>query len=165
MKNKRLIIENWYRYMGQAPVAQCKEARTLLQETLLSERIDKELLARIPNFEEWKKAGAYTSERAHYKEQLKKKYSKAFVTDAYGRHRLEAEDYKWALEQEREEQNRQGDPLWRDKQAQKLSSIIHNIEFVYFYEVYFQDHDNTYDNVKKYYIDGKHRTEDTYNWS
>jgi hypothetical protein len=109
----------------------------------LNETIDKSLLDKIPNFDDWREGGG--SMAGHYRKKLEQKHSQGYVKPG-----LKAESYKWALEQSPEGPGNH----WTEEQAEKLSNIIKNTEFTYRSHSY--DSRGSYFHSYVYYKDGRH---------
>jgi hypothetical protein len=108
----------------------------------LNEAIDKSLLSKIPNFDDWREGGG--SMVGYYSKKLKKKYSGSNVTSS-----AKPDEYKWALEQEPEGPEN----MWAESQAIRMSNLIHGYKFYYRYHSY---HDgSSYFEDYAYYLDGK----------
>lgn len=114
------------------------------EHRVLTEAIEKSLLDKIPNFDDWREGGG--SMAGYYKDKLEKEYHGSTVrilpSDELG-------EYKWALAQYAEGP----DDMWTEEQAKRMSNLIHNYKFYYRYHSYHDGH--SYFEAYAYYLDGK----------
>jgi len=117
----------------------------------LFEKIDKTLLAKIPNFDVWRESGG--SMEGYYRDMLSKKYGNSPI-----RRQATEEHLKWALEQE-PEKGPDG-AIWKEEDARKMSEIVRRWPFVYYNNVYYHDNGGYPDIVRRYFKNGKHESEE-----
>jgi len=119
----------------------------------LNETIDKSLLKKIPNFDDWRDGGG--SMAGYYRKKLKQKYPQGYIVP-----NLKEEDYRWALDQKRDRTTNR----WTEEKAKRMSEIIHKIRFIYRHEIYHHPNDDSaYPEVDESgFRNGKHYNDSNY---
>ena len=146
------------RAMAQSAKQSRRKARGFYYEhRVLKETIDRSLLDKIPNFDEWRDAGG--SMAGYYQRKLEKKYPGSTI---YGiPNKDDAEIFKWALSQ-KPERTPDG-AIWDEKVAEKMSRIVGRTKFMTYTMVHYHQDDSHYpDVVEHYYKDGRFHRDDPY---